>query len=314
VVALTAALGLYISYVNGKSLIEDAGKDAVFQAEEIMKRLDRAIYDKIMEVAAATKRSWVVSLVAESNTHFEQLENIEAYLSDTENQWTVASAGKANALQQELMSNSLANELRNEFITFYESLLGYRVLNNLIVTNKYSASIAQTDKLDHFSHSKGTWWQKTRRLGMFIGKTENDTDMISASFRINDAKDKFIGTLKTAIDIKAIIRTVELAAKQYKTTRITILTTGGKKIIYRTKPYRFMEDFSSWQYFKRLQGKERSFIGVSAGNKKKLYSYSRSKGYRHYRGFGWILERAIYIGEDAGKDLPGPGWIRGCAG
>ena len=54
VVALTAALGLYISYMNGKSLTEDAGRDAVFQAEEIIKGLDRAIYDKAMEVGAGS--------------------------------------------------------------------------------------------------------------------------------------------------------------------------------------------------------------------------------------------------------------------
>lgn len=288
VVALTAALGFYISYVNNKFLIKDSGRDAVFQSKEIIKRFDQAIHDKIMEVGAATKRSWVNSIVADSNSLFEKLENIDGYLAEMESQRNAVSGENANALQQELMSNSLANELRDEFITFYEAKHGQRVISNLLVTNKYGASIAQTDEIDHFRHDTKKWWQETRRLGMETGQSEYEKGSIWAAFRINDAKGDFIGVLKTVIDIKAQIRRIELASMQYQTTQTTMLTMDGK-IIYRTRPYRFMEDFSTWQYFDRLQGNENSFVGVSKGNKRKLYSFSRSKDHNRHYGFGWIL-------------------------
>lgn len=291
-VVLTATLGIYISYVYGKSLTEDAGRQAVFNSGEIIKSIDRIIHDKIMEVGAATRRGWVISTVTESNAWFEQLENIDGYSVEIESQWAADPDVRVNKLQQELMSNSLANELREEFITFYESMHGFRVLNSLFVTNKYGASIAQTDKIDHFLHDKETWWQKTKQQGGYIGKVEYNKMTknygIPASFSIADTKGNFLGVLKIIIDIKNQIRIAELSSRDLQTSQITIFTDDGK-IIYRTKPYRFMEDFSSWQYFTRLQVEDNYFIGVSKGGKQKLYSYTRSKGYKHYPGFNWIL-------------------------
>ncbi|MBU1709999.1 MAG: sensor histidine kinase [Proteobacteria bacterium] len=293
VLALTAALGFHISSMNSKSLLENVGREAVFEAEGIMKRIDQSIHDKIMEVGAATRRNWVISIVAASNTRFEQLENIEDYLAEMESQWTGASSDMANTVQQELMSNDLANELRDEFITFHETKDGNRSLANILITNRYGASIAQTDQIDHFRHDTETWWQESKQQEMYIEELGgmnkiSHTQGIPVSFRIVDDTNNFFGMLKTEIDIKAKIRSVELATKHYKTSQITLLTSDGR-VIYRTRPYRFMEDFSSWKYFNRLQGKDNSFAGISQGNKEKLYSFSRSKGYKHYPGSGWIL-------------------------
>ncbi len=292
VVAFTAALGFYISYENGNTLKEFEGKVAALQAEKIIKRFGQSIHGKIMEVGAATKRSFLRSKVAESNKQFAQMQDIDAHFVKMEKSWGNSIHLAEFSLQQKVRTNVLSNELRDEFITLYESMRGFRVLSNIFVTNKYGAVIAQTDQENIFNHSKEKWWQETKKREMYVGMIEynNVTESygIPAAFSIVDDTGDFLGVLKTVIDIKAMIRTVELASLKYETSEITLLTPEGR-IIYRTKPYRFMEDFSSWQFFDRLQGNENYFVGASKGDKDKLFSFSRAKGYQQYPGYGWVM-------------------------
>ena len=290
--AIVVALGIYTFITSKNSLIRSVGMESAFQSEEIMKRIDFFIHEKIMVLWAVTRRKEVVESVARSNHELEKKDRIEEYLESLENKW-IADSPELTPLQQKLLTNGLARGLKKEFTTFLEILHGYSEISLIFVTNKYGATIAQTDKTIHYRRNKDKWWQEAMHTGVHIGNLRYDktTDSygIPVSFRIVDDNDNFMGVLQAFINVKAVIRKTEIASKRYETSRIRLLTHDGK-IIYRTRPHKFLENISDWPLFKKFQQMDSGFmISSSEDGRKRLYSYSRSKGQGHYHGFGWII-------------------------
>lgn len=110
---------------------------------------------------------------------------------------------------------------------------------------------------------------------------------VSISVKVDDENGDFIGAIKAILAVKDIVRTAEIASKKYKSTEIKLTTKDGK-LIYATKVFKILEDVSGKEYFKNIKGANGSFIAVEGGIKR-LYSYTRSSGYREFAGLGWIL-------------------------
>ncbi|MBW2038544.1 MAG: PAS domain S-box protein [Deltaproteobacteria bacterium] len=291
VVLLMVALTLYSVNRSQKSLQESVGESSTSLIEEMLKRIDNIIYFRIEHLRARSHGLWLQKTVSESNQEFEKLDNIQEYINKKDKKWTSAPKEEITPFMQELISNELSNNLRKEFIELYEKKYGYRVFGEVSVTNKYGANVAQTGRTSDYRQEDEEWWQIAKERGLYVGDVEYGESAgiysISIGIRVDNEKGNFIGIIKAAIDVTGLIKEAVIATKKYETTEIELITKDGR-LIYATKPYKFLEDVSEKEFFKNIKG-ESGFFVAEEGGREKLFSYAHSKGYRDFEGLQWML-------------------------
>ena len=301
IVLLMVALAVYSVSVSQKSLQQSVGKSSIFLAEEMLKRMNRDVYLKIEELQTHSKHLVLQKTLYESNREFERIDSIEKYINQKDREWVSAPKDEITPFMQELISNELSDTLRYEFTEFYEKKYGYKVLGEIIVTNKYGANVGQTGKTSDYRQDDEEWWQIAREKGFYVSDVVYDESaemyVIGIGIRVDDEEEYFIGAILSVLNIKGIIRESEIATKKYETTRIKVITKDGR-LIYKTKAFKFLEDVSEKGFFKKIKG-ENGFFVDRVGGRERLYSYAHSKGYRNFEGLQWIL----VVGHDTGEVL-----------
>ena len=126
IVLLMCILTLYAVNIGQRYLEETVGKDSIFLAEEIIKRIDRDIAHRIEQIQTYAK---------------DMAEEPEVNLS-----WIIVPRDVTTPFMREIIDNELSDEIREEvqLKNFYEGKYGYIVFGEIFVTNKYGANIAQT--------------------------------------------------------------------------------------------------------------------------------------------------------------------------
>lgn len=291
VLLMIVALALYSVVVSRKSLRESVGKSSVFLAEEILNRIEQNIYLKVEDLQTYSKHLLLQNALLNSNKEFEKLDNIEGYVNQKEREWISAPKDEITPFMKGLINNELSDEMREEFVRFYERKYGYKVFEVVFATNKYGANVAQTGKRTDYRQNNEEWWQVARERGFYVGDVEYDeraeTHGITIGVRIDDKQGNFIGIMRALVDVKEIMREAEITTKKYKTTGIKLITKNGR-LIYATGVFKFLEDVSRKKFFKKIKGESNFFI-VREGGREKLFSYTHSRGYRNFEGLGWIL-------------------------
>lgn len=290
VAVLLAILAFYSTIISQKTLEESVGRSSLFLAREMLTRIDESIYDRIEEIQKFTKGTFLQKTLLKSNADFEKLDSIEEYIKQKDREWTAVPLDELTPFMQNLIQNDLSHVLREEFIEFYEKKYGYKVFAEVFLTSRYGANVAQTGRTSDYRQDDEEWWQGAREKGFFVGDVYYDesagTYGIEIGVRINDEKGNFIGVVKAVVAAEEIIREAEITTKAYETTEIEVLTKDGG-LIYSNKPFKFLEDVTLKDFFKKLQGESGSFISKE-GSRERLFSYIRSKGYQDYEGLQWI--------------------------
>jgi len=301
VILTIVALALYSVNISEKSLQESIGKSSIFLAEEIVNRIEQNIYLKVEQLQTHSGHSLLQKALSESNRDFEQLDNIEAYISQRDMEWASAPKDKITPFMKELINNDWSDDMREEFIQFYKERYGYNVYEILCVTNKYGANVAQTGRRSDYRLDDEEWWQVAREIGFYIGDVEYDeraeTHGITIGVRVDDKEGNFIGVMEALISAKEIFREAEITTKKYETTEIKLITKNGK-LIYATGLFKFMEDVSEKGFFNKIKG-EKGFFTAKEGGKERLFSFAYSGGYRNYVEHGWIF----VVGHDTDEVL-----------
>ncbi len=290
-VLMIAAMAFYSINISQKFLRQSVVKSSISLAEEILKRIDQDIYNKIEALQIYSKHLLLQETLSESNIEFEKIDGIEVYINQKEKEWVSASKDEITPFMQGLITNALSNSLRKGFVNFYENKYGYQTFVKLLATNKYGANVAQTGKTSDYRQDDEKWWQIAREERYYVSNIEYDESAaifaISIGVRVDNEEGDFIGVMKAIIVFRGIIKEAEIATKKYETTRIKIITKDGN-LIYRTTAFKFLEDVSDKSFFKQIKGESGFFVAKKNG-KERLFSYVRSKGYRDFGGLGWIL-------------------------
>ena len=87
---------------------------------------------------------------------------------------------ETTSLMQELQSNELAEELKEE-IEFYEGKYDYKVFVEIFVTNKYGVNIAQSQRTSDYYQADEEWWQEAKKNGLFVDDVGYDESAIPAA-------------------------------------------------------------------------------------------------------------------------------------
>lgn len=297
VALLVAAVGYLSVNASQKALQQTIGENSVTLAVETLDKIDRNIYSKIEEFRSYSNDLVLQGVVTKSNQEFEKLDDIQNYINEKDKEWTSAPQKTITPFIRELINNKLSRELR-EKIEFYEREYGYRVLGEVFATNKYGANAAQTGKTFDYYQADEDWWQGAKKKGLYVKDVEYDrsADIYSTDIgiRVDDENGDFAGIIKVVFNIEEIVNIIKEAetATGYGTTQFKLITKNGN-VIYSTEPFRFFEDIPDklLSSFKRKGERTEYFIakGDGAGEGKELFAHTHSKGYRDYKGLGWIL-------------------------
>ncbi len=292
VILLIVALSFFSVSENKKSLQESAGKNTIFLAEEILKTVNRNIYNNLEKVQVHSNSLPLREAVLKSNKEFEKLDDIQGWINQRDREWCSVPENEITPFMQELISNNLSDTLKEEFIEFYENKYGHRIFLEVFVTNKYGANIAQTQKTSDYRQDDEEWWQTVRENGLYVSNIEYDESagayVITVGASIHDESGKFIGIIKGVVSSRELLRKAEITTTgKRETTEIELISEDGK-LIYATETFQFLEDISEKYFFNKIKGDTGFFI-AEEGKREKLFSYAHSKGYRDLKELPWIL-------------------------
>ena len=284
-------LAFYSVNTARKFLLDAVGKNSVFLAEEMMKKVEHSINDKIEFLQLRSKGYLLQNVLAESNREFESLDNIEEYIAQKDREWVSVPEGSITPFMKKLTDNRLSQQLRDEYIKFWIEEYGRTAFAEVFVTNRYGANVAQTARTTDYRQDDEQWWQVAKRDGVYVSGVEYDESAGSYGLvlaqRVEDEGHNFIGVIKAIMPVTGIIKETELAAKRYQTTETKLITKKGQ-LIYATKSFRILEDISDKEFFRKIKQQSGFFISQEGG-RKKIFSYVSSKGQIKFGGPQWIL-------------------------
>lgn len=291
IIGMITVLALYSVSIGQKSLEDSVGKSAVYIADVILRNINLNIYNYIEKTQAYSKNFMLQEIVSQSNSKFERIDNVNEYINRREKKWISETEKKAAPLADEITGNELSGNLRHIFLEFYEKKFGYKVFAEVFVTNKFGAVIAQTGKISDYRQDDEVWWKRAREKGIYVSNIEYDessgTQSISVAVKIEDENGNFSGIIKGVISSFVLIKSAEIYTKKHRTAEINLITEDGK-LIYSTRPFRFLEDITGEKFFEKLK-KSPGFFTAVEGGKNKLFSYAHSRGYRDLKKMPWIL-------------------------
>ncbi len=288
---LLVLMSYYALQVQKRVYVDEIGKSSVLLAEELIKRMDHRIFDLSTQLQIYTDSSIFQEVLSVSNIRYYQVQNVKRHLEEKDLEWRSVDRNIVTPAMQRLLSSELSQQLRELFISSPGKYYGYTLIDGIIVTNRFGGVVAITSKSADYDQSDEEWWQRARDEGIYLGQMSYDQSALNyevdLAVRIDDSYGKFAGVLLAGLDVKDIIRSAEVNFRKFDTTQIQISTSPGK-LIYSTRPHRFLDDINTEYYFQQVKKNTGSFI-VGEGNQKRIYSSSTAAGVGFFKGFDWII-------------------------
>ncbi len=294
--ALVLIVGVVSTAQSQKTLEKSIGESYAVLSQEILNNIDRGIYNRIERWKSYIfSNPELLKTLIESNQEFEKLDNIQEHIDKKDMEWVSAPKETITPFMQDILNNKLSEGLEKR-IKFHEEE-GYTVFGEVIVTNKYSANVAQTGKTPDYSHADEDWWQNAKKDGLYIADVvydkSTDAYSIDIGIRIDDENGNFLGAMKVILNIEEIIHRLKESG-EHETTKLRLLTKDGK-IIYSTEEFKFFEDVPDelLEHIFNNQGEKtrKDHLMVQSSNleEENLFVCAHSRGYNEYKGLGWIL-------------------------
>ncbi|MEK0366246.1 MAG: sensor histidine kinase, partial [Nitrosopumilus sp.] len=280
---------------------QSVGQSSVLLAEDTAKSIEFRVSIKIDKLIDFSKTEVVQKALLESNLEFGELEDIQGYITQQEDDWRSVPKKTITPFMQSLISNELSEDIRKNFVDKINPETGHSVFAEVFITNEYGANVAQSGKTTDYRQDDEDWWQKAKVNGISIGKAEYDesaeADIIPIGIRITDEDGNFVGVLKAPLSIISIIQEAEISPRYDETTQVNIVTGDGN-LIYSTEAFRFNEDVSDHSFFDKLQsGQQQGFFVDDGESKKELFAYIRPSNLQVLGEQDWIIVISHEIGE-----------------
>jgi len=299
---LVTVVGLFSVYAVEKSLQKRIQNESVQMATVILGHIDRSVYMRIEQLQAYAQELAEEPMLIRSNQEFEKLDDIQEYIDKKDQAWRAGDTGQINIFMEDLISNELSAEIRDEFELkdFYKERYGHEIFGEVFVTNKYGANAAQTGKTSDYYQADEQWWQEAKKDGLYVGDLEYDQSAdiysIAIGVRVDSSYREFLGVVKAVYNIAEIINIVTAAEEERHGNLEFKLLTGNYRTIYCTEGFETLKSIPA-ELATLLQKKDDHgntlpyFIarGDKPGEGKDLYSNAHSQGYKKYKGLGWTL-------------------------
>ncbi|MDI6759044.1 MAG: ATP-binding protein [Candidatus Omnitrophota bacterium] len=298
---MVVIIGFIFARESQKILKRFVIDNSVLLADEILNNIDRSIYDRIEEFQIDSNDLELQKAVKESNEEFMKIGDIQDYIDEKNREWISVPKKEITPFMQGLIDNKLSEQLRRKTDS-YEKEYGYQIIPEVFITNRYGANIAQTQKTSGYYQGDEKWWQEAKRFGLYVGDVEYDESagIYSLAFGINiiDENNNSLGIMKVVLNIKETIDILKQVG-QYTASGgkacvpINLsLVTKERRIIYTIGEHKVFQDVYEKIDHSLIKGRKPYFIqqtGLSAQEEEKLIIYTQSRGFKDYKGMGWIL-------------------------
>ena len=163
------------SVIEGQNVIQQSvGQSSVLLAEDTAKFIEIKVSNKIDDLIDFSKTEVVQKALLESNLEFDELEDIQGYITQQEDEWRSVPAESITPFMQSLISNELSEDIRKKFVDKINPKTGHSVFAEVFLTNEYGANIAQSGKTIDYRQDVEDWWQKAKVNGISIDKADYD--------------------------------------------------------------------------------------------------------------------------------------------
>ena len=299
----------YISVRKSENVITASiGEDAQRLARELMNDIDEKIYIRSEEMQAYAQDVSLAKAASVSNAAFANLTDVQAYITGIDRDWIDE---KNTPVIQEILSSDLSMKLKKH-LEFYEQRYGYRVFAEAYVTNKYGVVIGSTGRTSDYLQADEDWYQQSvSNRELWVGDLEFDDSSNSYSIdlvaNLYDDDGNFTGVFKGVLDVAEIENSFKgLQATSHHESMAPYLIDKDNLVIFSgldpiqkglgrdVKLSEFGEDASSRDAVKKLREEYERDSGYllstemrSDEQTKLLSSFSRSNGFRDFKGLGW---------------------------
>ncbi len=290
-------------YINAsqKALQKSIGENSLILAQEVLDKIDRSIYYRIERWKAyAMSNPRLNQTVLFSNQEFEKLDNIQAYINQKDKEWVSAQKGELTPFMQEIIVNNKLSERLRKRAAFYKDRYGYNVFPEIYVANKYGVVIASTGRTSDYWQADEQWYQKAiSEKEFWVGEVEYDesSDAYAMDIVVKLYEGtEFIGIFKAVLNLEEMINIIKAEAKNLS-TEIKLITEDGK-ILYSTEEFKIFENIpdkllSCFKHDESISYHEHLQYLVMEGDKpgegEELFAHAHSRGFKDYKGLGWIL-------------------------
>ena len=286
-------VAMYSVTTSQNFIQQSVGKSSILLAEDTAKFIEFGVSVKIDDLIDFSKTEVVQKALLASNLEFGELEDIQGYITQQEDEWRSVPAESITPFMQSLISNELSEDIRKNFVDKINSKTGHSVFTEVFLTNEYGANVAQSGKTTDYRQDDEDWWQKAKVNGISIGKAEHDesakADIIPIGIKITDKDGNFVGVLKAALSVSSIIQEAEISTLYDETIQVNIVTEEGR-LIFSTMSFRFNENISDQSFFNKLQSGQQGGFFVDEGEfKKELVTYSRPSNLQVLGEQDWII-------------------------
>jgi len=311
IILCMASVGyFFIINLSQEALEKSIGKDSIILAQILMDKINRNINNRIEQSEIYAKDLSEEMILINSNKEFDKIassSDINELISKRDEEWV--SASEETLFMKSIIKNDLSNEIRQEFKSkdFYQDKYGYSVFAEVFITNKYGVNVAQTQRTTDYYQADENWWQMAREDGLFVSKIEYDKSAsvysIDICIRMNNEDGKFLGIMKTVLNIQEIFNIIEELSPNGRAGKYTFygheghdtgkfkLVSNDGKLIFSTEEagFEIFEDISP-NLLMHFQNSNASYFVTSKDEEReKLFAYAVSEGYKDFNGLGWIF-------------------------
>ncbi|MFQ5608434.1 MAG: cache domain-containing protein, partial [Candidatus Zixiibacteriota bacterium] len=299
-VGATLLIGVvgYISVERSQQALEEGvRRSAIRLALSSMNKIEDEIKRRIESFEEYTTELILQKAVKKSNREFDRLEDREAYIDRQDELWIKLAPYSTTSLMSELLVNELSHELI-EKVDFLKERHGYPVIRDVVVTNRYGATVALTDRIADYRQDDDRWWKSVRDSGLYVSVHEHDLQdgiySADVGIRVNDSVGEFIGAMEVVMSAGQIVSGVrELSAKtDYESARYTLVDTAGVVIYDESGEYDHLSDISETEFFRYLVGDygyQGGAPGIISRGDDNVCAYALMTGIGGAGDIGWIL-------------------------
>ncbi len=278
---------------SSDSYMDSLSNNSIALAKTSTRDIDHHVLDQLDALERFSQRSAIMATLSESNAWFGNLSDPIGYMEQVDENWTSVSEGVVTPFMGELIRGAVSQDIREGLVNGTQVGPGFFVFGEIIVTNSCGAAVAMSQKtLDYRQDDKG-WWQFAWTNGSYISDVEYDnhigTHGLEVSYRVHDTAGIPLGVIMGFIDVNSVAwSTIGGTATSLYSSGEIVLLTSDQRAIFSTKPFRPLEEISTFASEQFLNSSSGSFVGEENSRTRQFY-FCRSEGYSDYSGHGWLF-------------------------
>lgn len=278
---------------SSDAYMESTSNDSIAMAEASSRELDHHILDEFDDMERFSERILVRSNLSESNAWFGNLSDPIGHMVQVDENWTSLPEDDLTPFMQELIACPVSQMLRDTLVNGTQVGPGFLVFREVTMTNSYGAAVAMSQKTSDYRQDDKDWWQSAWTNGSYFSDVKYSNHLgilgLEVACRIHDTAGEPLGVMMGFVDVNSVVWSSigGAAVSVYSSGEIDLLTSD-QRVIFRTLPFKPLEETSELAREELLKSSSGSFVGEE-NSRTRLYYFFRSAGYADYSGHGWTL-------------------------